>query len=76
MGHLDLPRRGVAWAKVAGIFVCMVGAYNASYSTKYLLVRHLGHKHDLATKLGKYIESFTWHKRLRCQDHASMVLVF
>ncbi len=49
MGHLDFPRRGVARAKVVGIFVCMVGAYNASYSTKYLLVRHLGHKHDLAT---------------------------
>jgi hypothetical protein len=66
----------VARAKVASVFVCMVGAYNASYSnTKYLLVRHLGHKHDLATKLGKSTQPFTWHKRLRCQDHASMMLV-
>lgn len=48
------------------------GLWWRSHATKYLLVIHLGSKHDLATKLGKSNCSFKRHKRLKHQDHASM----
>jgi hypothetical protein len=41
------------WEKIRHRFICKVKACYASYSTKYLFVKHLSQEHSLSMELGK-----------------------
>jgi hypothetical protein len=67
----------VIWEKDRRRFICKVEAYNASYSTKYFLVKHLRQKHDISMEPKKPEHWSTQQKGLQWQDpciHWCMVL--
>jgi hypothetical protein len=63
---------GVHWAKDGPKFTCIIDGCDASYMTKYNLVRHLRACHNVTMELGKPRCPFTWEEGLRAQDDATM----
>jgi hypothetical protein len=53
-------------------FAYNVDGCNASYTTKYNLVRHLQARHNVTMELGKLGHPSTRKQGVRVQDHAAM----
>ncbi len=64
--------KGVHWEKDGPKFVYRIDGCNASYTTKYNLVRHLGACHNVTMELGKHGHPSTQEQGLKVQDHMVM----
>jgi hypothetical protein len=64
--------KGVHWTRDGPKFACRVDGCDASYSTKYSLVRHLWAHHNVVMELNKPGCPSIWEEGPRVQDHTAM----
>jgi hypothetical protein len=62
----------VNWVHKGSRWVCKINGCTNSYTTKWLLHRHLDKKHGLRLEVGKYSHPPTHPRGLRQQNHGFM----
>jgi len=69
---LSVAIEGVHRQKMGPNLLCNIGGCDASYTTKYNLLRHLRAHHNGTMELSKPRFPSTWEQGLKVQDHTTM----